>query len=99
MYLTRLWLTSKPDKNFPVSILQRSVKLKEPPGGIRANMKSSLTNDITTEPDFLMVSKRVLQLGLGKLLFSLCLFHASVQERRSFGSMGWNILYECSESD
>ena len=97
----RLWLTSKPDKNFPVSILQRSVKLtKEPPGGIRANMKSSLTNDITTEPGFFDgIEEGPAAWAWKKLLFSLCLFHASVQERRSFGSMGWNILYEYSESD
>ena len=49
----RLWLTSKPSSVFPVSVLQSSVKLtKEPPSGLRSNIRSSMMNDIVTESSF-----------------------------------------------
>ena len=97
----RLWLTSKPSSFFPVSVLQSSVKLtKEPPSGLKANISSSMCNDIVTEPGFYNgIQKGPAAIAFKKLLFSLCLLHATVQERRSFGSIGWNVPYGFSESD
>ena len=91
----RLWLTSMPSGSFPVSVLQIGVKMtKEPPKGLRANVTSSFY--AFKEDDIHHVSKPG---EFKKLLFAECLFHAVIQERRRFGSLGFNIPYEFNDSD
>lgn len=70
----RLWLTSMPNKDFPVSTLQNSVKMTlEPPSGLRQNILRTYeaidAKDLEdcTKPDIYK-----------KLLFGFSFFHAIV---------------------
>jgi len=91
----RLWLSSSPHPKFPISLLQRAIKMTtEPPKGLRANM--SVLFNLVTEDQFARCGQ---QYKYKKLLFALAWFHAVLLERRKFKSLGFNIPYEFNESD
>lgn len=92
----RLILSSMPTDHFPVSVLQNGVKVtNERPQGLKANLARSFAeiSEATFED---MPSK---SLPWKKLLFGLCFFHAEIQERKKYGSLGWNVKYEFNDSD
>lgn len=91
----RLWLSSSPVDSFPISILQRGIKMTtEPPKGLRANMMT-LFNTIGEEQ-----FNRCKQVSTyKKLLFALVWFHSILLERRKFKSLGFNLPYDFNESD
>jgi dynein heavy chain len=91
----RLWLSSSPDPNFPIAILQRGIKMTtEPPKGLRSNLLT-LYNTISDE----QFGRCGHQSAYKRLLFALVWFHAILLERRKFKSMGFNIPYDFNESD
>jgi len=90
----RLWLTTEPTPEFPIGILQRSLKVvTEPPNGLKLNLRNTYFK--ITGQDFLDCPSE----AFPSLVFVLAFFHAVVQERRKYDKIGWNISYDFNESD
>jgi dynein heavy chain len=91
----RLWLSSSPHPEFPISILQAGIKMTtEPPKGLKANMKRLYQR--IRDQQFTRCHKPD---KYKKLLFCLCYFHSVLIERRKFLMLGWNIPYDFNDSD
>ncbi|XP_047186413.1 dynein axonemal heavy chain 2 isoform X2 [Scophthalmus maximus] len=91
----RLWLSSSPHPEFPITILQGGIKMTtEPPKGVKSNMKRLY--QLVTEAQFNRCSRPIFY---RKLLFSLCFFHSILLERKKFLQLGWNIVYGFNDSD
>ncbi len=93
----RIWLTSMPSNKFPVSVLQNGSKMTmEPPRGIKANLLKAY-GTMVVDNDFLEACKTP---DIFKpLLYSLCMVHGVLLERRKYGSLGFNIPYEFTDGD
>lgn len=91
----RLWLSSSPHPQFPISILQSGIKMTtEPPKGIKANLVRLYAG--FTEENFNRCRKPDVY---KKLLFSLCFFHSVLLERKKFLTLGWNVTADFNDSD
>jgi dynein heavy chain, axonemal len=94
----RLFLSSKPNKSFPISLLKAGIKMTiEQPRGLKNNMiqnfgSGGFVNDKLFENEELGHSWK-------RLILSLGFIHALINERKKFGSLGWNLIYEFNNSD
>ncbi|PIK36647.1 putative dynein heavy chain 6, axonemal [Apostichopus japonicus] len=96
----RLWLSSKPDPSFPVSILQTGLKMTvESPQGLKANLLRSLGSGGSGAVTDALWEDNAAGPDWKSLLFGLCFFNAIVNERKKYGALGFNIPYEFSASD
>jgi dynein heavy chain len=100
----RLWLTTMPSNDFPVSVLQNGMKLTiEAPKGLKFNLLQAylgVEQEWFDEAGAVHPNNpKMCTHAFRKMLFGLCFFHASIQERCQFGALGWNIPYSFSEQD
>ena len=89
----RLFLSSDASNAIPIGLLNRCIKVtSEPPAGLKANIKrafASMNRESFEDYDAKMKS----------ILFGLCHFHAVMIERKQYGPMGYNMMYNFSIGD
>lgn len=80
---------------FSINVLKNSIKITmEPPKGLKLNLQRQFNNikdeelEACTKPELFK-----------SFFFSLCFFHAIVQDRRKFGPIGWNVKYDFTNED
>ena len=86
----RLYLASAPVPEFPVSVLENSVKIcPEQPQGVRATI---IRAHARVDPPLGPGLRQALMAGLA-------LFHAAVRDRARFGPAGWTARYDFDDDD
>ena len=100
----RLIISTNPHPKYPISFLQRCEKITfEMPKGIGTNM-ARLFEDLQKENPKLDSNERIDKgdfkfSAFCKMVYSLCIFHSVLLERRKYKSYGWTSFYDFNNSD
>ncbi|KAG7202889.1 hypothetical protein KM043_010036 [Ampulex compressa] len=95
----RLWISSYSTKEFPLSVLQNSIKVtNDHPLELKHDLLRLYRSEPIGNKDFFEGCPGR-DKEFSKLLFGLCLFHVIVRERNDFGAQGWNLPYDFDHSD
>jgi dynein heavy chain, axonemal len=85
---------------FPISILQDSIKLtSEPPKGLKPSLQRIFNQIEQSKAEKEFYNSNSKGTKWKKLFLALTFFHGIVRERRSYGSLGWNLNYDFNDSD
>jgi dynein heavy chain len=91
----RIWMSCEPTPEFPLGLLQKSLKVtNEPPKGLKAGLRRTFKQIVVPE-----LLEKLEHPTWRILCYTLSFLHSLVQERRKFGSLGWCITYEFNDSD
>ena len=92
----RLWLSTMPVDYFPVPLLQSCMKINlQTAKGIKQNALKLFNSMTENKLDEWKHNSKAYK----KLFYSLCVFHATIVERKKFGPLGWNRPYEFTDAD
>ena len=68
----------------------------EQPRGVKANLHQAFISGVISTS---MYTDEDAGPNFRKLVYNLCLFNSVILERKKYGSLGWNIPYEFTNSD